>query len=277
MSFGTCFLSGFSFFFNFLNVGVSCFFSPFIKGNMEDDLAKLRQSDVEEAFQEDVTTLERDLELSLIGSCITDSVVNFSSLQNIMADLWHPIRGIAISDIGKKRCLFKFFHVVDLNRVLEGMPWFFNKHALMLHQLNLKEDRLTIPLHFVVFWIQIYDLPLSLMSEAMANRFGTFFGELLEYDMRIPTTGFQRFMRIKVKIDALQPLKRLKKLQVGNQNYYARFQYEKLSVFYFICGKLGHGESYCSIRVHTDSVSIVFGWDVSLRAAGRGGPLRVSR
>ncbi|MBA0583743.1 hypothetical protein Gorai_014588 [Gossypium raimondii] len=36
--------------------------------------------------------MERVLEFFLVGTYLTDSVVHFSSLRNIMADLWHPIR-----------------------------------------------------------------------------------------------------------------------------------------------------------------------------------------
>ncbi|MBA0821936.1 hypothetical protein Goarm_018762 [Gossypium armourianum] len=50
---------------------------------------------------------------------------------------------------------------------------------------------------------------------------------------------------------------------------YARFKYEKLSLFCFICGKLGHGESYCPFRLQFEPSKIVFGWDLSLRAVVR--------
>ncbi|MBA0845484.1 hypothetical protein Goarm_022495 [Gossypium armourianum] len=59
-----------------------------------------------------------------------------------------------------------------MNRVLEGLPWFFNNHLLLLHKLQMKEDSLTIPLNYDVFWIQIHDLPPGLMLETMAKCFG---------------------------------------------------------------------------------------------------------
>ncbi|MBA0729828.1 hypothetical protein Golax_025871 [Gossypium laxum] len=55
---------------------------------------------------------------------------------------------------------------------------------------------------------------------------------------------------------------------------YARFKYEKLSLFCFICGKLGHGKSYCPLRLTIDSF---IGWDLSLRAVVRRRSMVVSR
>lgn len=98
-------------------------------------MANLKLFDLEEdAFQEDGNVLERDLALSMVGTILTDNVVNFPSLRNTMADLWHPISAIAISNIVEKRYLFNFFHPMDLNKVLEGRPWFFSNHPLLLHK-----------------------------------------------------------------------------------------------------------------------------------------------
>lgn len=88
---------------------------------MEDDLANIRLSNDEEenAFHKDAQIIDRDLQFSLVGTCLTDSVAHFSSLRNTLVDLWHPIGGICITDLGEKCYMFKFFHVVDMNRVLE--------------------------------------------------------------------------------------------------------------------------------------------------------------
>ncbi|MFQ6651734.1 hypothetical protein Gotur_023940 [Gossypium turneri] len=153
---------------------------------MVDDLVNLRLSNEEEdAFQEDAKKIERDIKFSLVRTCLTNSVLHFPSLRNTMTDLWHPIGGIAITNIGEKRYSFKFFHTVDMNK--------------------------------------------------------------------------------------------RKKVQVGDQPYYARFQYEKLNLFCFTYGKLGHGESFCPVRLRVDPSKIVFGWDTALRATIKGGPVRINR
>lgn len=51
-------------------------------------------------------------------------------------------------------------------------------------------------------------------------------------------------------MNVFHPLKRKKKLTLPNgTTTYVRFEYERLTLFCFLCGKLGHGESFCPLRV----------------------------
>ncbi|MBA0827289.1 hypothetical protein Goarm_012076 [Gossypium armourianum] len=118
---------------------------------MEDAMANMKLiDDEEEEIQEIVGVETFAYQFYLVGRCLTDSVVHFPSLRNTMADLWHPIGGISITDLGEKR-----------------------------------------------------------------------------------------------------------------------FKYEKLSLLCFICGRLGHGESFCPLRLQIEPSNITFGWDLSLRVATR--------
>lgn len=116
------------------------------------------------------------------------------------------------------------------------------------------------------------------MLEAMARQFGNFLGEYMEYDTLISVLGLHKYMSIKTRIDSRLPLKRRKKILVGKDRVvYARFQYEKLSIFYFLCDKLGYGKSFCLVRVKIDSSHVIFGWDASLRALVRKRTAKLNR
>ncbi|MBA0858815.1 hypothetical protein Goshw_000660 [Gossypium schwendimanii] len=43
-------------------------------------------------------------------------------MHSIMANLWHPIGGVSISDLGEKRFRFRFYTVVNIDRVLQSSP-----------------------------------------------------------------------------------------------------------------------------------------------------------
>ncbi|MFQ6623724.1 hypothetical protein Gotur_003294 [Gossypium turneri] len=73
---------------------------------MEKELANLRlDEEEEEGVQFELEGQPQTLmyDLCLVSCCLTASVVNFPTLKNVMANLWHPLGGIQISDLGEKR------------------------------------------------------------------------------------------------------------------------------------------------------------------------------
>lgn len=88
------------------------------------------------------------------------------------------------------------------------------------------------------------------MSKGMARQLENFVGEFLYYDVPIISKGINKLMRIKVKLDVRNPLKRRKRIVYGHdKTTFVYFQCKRLSLFCFLCGRLRHGESFCSLRL----------------------------
>ncbi|KAH1120938.1 hypothetical protein J1N35_004098 [Gossypium stocksii] len=222
---------------------------------MDEELANLSLLDEEEeALHGGHVVNDYSYPFCLVGRCLTDSVVHFPALRNTMADLWHPIGGICITNIRNK------------------------SHLLVLQRVQSGENPSVLDLNHTEFWVQIHELPAGMMCEPMAKQLGNFLGTFLEYDTAVSVLSQPAYMRIRVRLNVSAPLKRKKKIHLGNDVYaYVQFKYEKLSLFCFICGKLGHGESFYPFRLKIESGKISFGWDLSLRAVSRRRAMVVSR
>ncbi|MBA0552009.1 hypothetical protein Golob_022853 [Gossypium lobatum] len=113
------------------------------KGKVEEELANLNIDEIKDmsviSIKEEVG-FDEDYNLCLVGQLLTESVVHFSSPRNTLANLWHPLRGILITNIGEKSVMFQFYYMTDLKRVMDGMPWFFNRHLIIFYKMEKGED-----------------------------------------------------------------------------------------------------------------------------------------
>ncbi|PPD77426.1 hypothetical protein GOBAR_DD25649 [Gossypium barbadense] len=92
---------------------------------MEEELENLNIVDEEEQpihNQEEEEENEDDFNLCLVGKVLTSSAVHFLLMRKVLAELWHPMEGISITEIEKKRSMFRFCNKLDLKRVLDGIP-----------------------------------------------------------------------------------------------------------------------------------------------------------
>lgn len=187
-------------------------------------------------------------ELWLVGRLLTDRSINFGAMKNRLADVWRPVKGVLIREIESQRYLFQFFHEFDMDRILEGGPWTFDNHILILQRLKQGEFPTQIPLNLVPFWVQIYDLPFGYISEPIGRQLGDFIGQYLSYDSSNSSGLWKTYMRIRVAVDVGRPLRRCKKInKPGGDSFIVQFKYERLGSFCFVCGALGHTERFCEI------------------------------
>ncbi|EEF50082.1 conserved hypothetical protein [Ricinus communis] len=74
-----------------------------------------------------------NLEFYPVGRFLTDRNVNFLAMKHRLTSLWRPGKGVCIKELNPQRFLFQFFHVIDMQCVLDRGPWTFDGHLLVLH------------------------------------------------------------------------------------------------------------------------------------------------
>ncbi|KAL8494414.1 hypothetical protein ACS0TY_025284 [Phlomoides rotata] len=157
-----------------------------------------------------------------------------------------PSNGFIAKEVGQNLFSFKFRSKIDLREVLAREPWHFDKHLLILKELDMGEQPSTAQLHHTPFWVRLYDLPMAARTVANITLIAKKCGDVLEID-KGSVDGFSRSVRVRVKVDLLKPVKRGTKLEISNSSVWVPFKYERLPSFCYICGLMGHMKRECDL------------------------------
>ncbi|GAU37478.1 hypothetical protein TSUD_207140 [Trifolium subterraneum] len=212
----------------------------------------------------DPTTMSSDelLELCLVGSFLTDKPVKFKQMKLCLANLWRPGQQVTISPVEENKFLFQFYHLWDMERVFQGGPWLFDNHMLVFKKLTI------VQLDEMEMWVQIFNLPFGYTNESMGLLIGSHLGRYIKYDEYNNSGSWRMYMRVRVAVKVDEPLKKsltLEKEDGGIVHVY--FKYEKLGVFCYVCGVLGHTESFCRKRLEPGFVEGEKGWGTFLKSS----------
>jgi hypothetical protein len=239
----------------------------------QPNLEGLSLHEEEEGFRfdfDDEGDEQVDLRWCLVGRFLCERAIHFNSMKARMADLWKPVKGVTIKEASTGKFLFHFAHPLDMEAVLNGGPWSFDNNTLIMERVQLGMQIEHIPLHFVHMWVQVHDLPMGLMKERVGIQLANYIGTFLEYDKNNNSSFWRQHMRIRVKIDVRLPLK--KDTRVMNKEgkwCTVKFKYEKLGIFCFVCGIMGHAENKCEIRFSMEHDDGVRNWSAEIRADHR--------
>jgi hypothetical protein len=187
-----------------------------------------------------------------------------------MADLWKPVKGVTIKEATPDIFLFHFAHPLDMEAVLNGGPWTFDNNMLILERVQLGVQIDQIPLFYTTMWVQVHNLPMGLMKENVGVKLANYIGSFVEYDKNNNTSFWRQHMRIRVKIDVRQPLKKETKVKNREGEWcIVTFKYEKLGIFCFLCGIMGHAENKCVLRYDMEHDDGRREWTAEIRADNR--------
>lgn len=158
--------------------------------------------------------------LCVVGRFISEGKVDFAAMQHTMDALWKPGKRVYLKELDLNLYMFQFYHEIDLNRVMEGCPWSFNRRALLMAHLQNGENPRNINLNQMELWIQVYDLKIGFMAEKIMQGIGNYIGKFVKGCPNNFTEVWRDYMRIRVSIDLRKPLKRRMKIKMAGDEWF---------------------------------------------------------
>ncbi|XP_030497870.2 uncharacterized protein LOC115713529 [Cannabis sativa] len=206
----------------------------------------------------------------LVGKFLTGRTLDFDAMRHMMASLWQPGKGVYIKELDTNRYLFQFYHEIDVQVVIDGSPWTFNRIPLIFHRLKRGEDPKLVRLHHLNLWVQIHNLKTGYMLEEVVRRAGDYVGKFVKNDPKNFNGIWREYLRVRATVDIEKPLKRRMKLCKDNGDWiWANFKYEHIPTFCFVCGLIGHAERLCPRRFDEDFNPLVKPYGNGMRAQTR--------
>ncbi|MBA0873834.1 hypothetical protein Goshw_007921 [Gossypium schwendimanii] len=161
---------------------------------------------------------------TLICTIWTEKLYNLESFKAQMRSIWNTNKKFEIQTVGQNLYLITFELEEDLELIMEGRPW--------LSQIRL---------HLSPFWLKIGHCLPEFDKKDLLHAIGVTFGGVLRSEI------CGEWCRLKINLNVQKPLRRGIFVSIDNSNkWWISFKYEKLLMFCFSCGRVGHGLSDCS-------------------------------
>lgn len=249
-------------------------------GSMADDLAlqcsSLRLADDEGGLIDlggiDCEETNEKLSLLLVGRVCTERPYNIDAFKRTMLKVWAPTHNLVIMVIRPNLYAFQFFHWRVKEKVLEGGPWCWDNHLIVLKEVEGDEQPEDVELKFLPFRIRVLKLSFNCYSNAYVKALTKDIGDFLEIEDDV--LGIDHYRCIRRLVDISKPLRRFQWIQdKKGREVKVEYKYERLPYFCFACGIIGHSECDCLALLEEDKKKKL-GWGLHLQASPRKGHAR---
>ena len=131
-----------------------------------------------------------------------------------------------------------------MNDILDKSPWSFDKRLVLLKRFTCDVSSENVTFQQSLFWIWVFNILIKSMNSmvGIANEIGV----PLLVDAAKSGLAWGPFLRIRVDVDITKPLMRSKMIHIeGMEKGCVYFKYERLLIYCYRCGILGHQERVC--------------------------------
>ncbi|KAL4273840.1 hypothetical protein GQ457_13G007940 [Hibiscus cannabinus] len=198
----------------------------------------------------DAITTDEDTSSWLIGSVITPKAVDGEAIIRIFRSVWKHKNISGITELRSNLFLIKPISAEVTDTIMKRRPWVVDDDLFAIESYNPEWRADDYVFRYLPIWIRVYKLPLQAMNGEMGLRLGNCIGKALGVDHRIEGGNKGDFLRVQVEINIQKPLRRCVMLGNGHGRPAnpCPLRYERLPMFCFYYGIIGHDLSTCTVK-----------------------------
>ncbi|KAF4392294.1 hypothetical protein F8388_012750 [Cannabis sativa] len=188
------------------------------------------------------TSLKILSSLCLVGKVVAPMVVDAGDVTDEVTKKWQKrVVVSSLADSGVNYFKLGFENNVDRDWALEHGPWSFKGYTFALRMWSPSCEG-CVSIDSIKLWVQIHNLPHEFFSIANGHLLGSLIGKVMKVELLEDNPmSWSLFLRVLVEVNIDKPLVSGCYFDLANgMKKWLQFKYEKLGMFCYFCGCLGH-------------------------------------
>ncbi|KAM0844124.1 hypothetical protein ACQ4PT_057265 [Festuca glaucescens] len=235
--------------------GGTCSAAP--SERVEQMMAKLRITAVESTVVVVDDTEDLDLvdpDRAFVGKVLAPNKHHVQTIASALRPAWGNPKGLTFNPAGDNLFVAEFGSKADRDRVMEGSPWTVGRNAVLMKKYDVDVQPQMVVFDCFAIWARILALPNRLMNSQLGLEIAKPIGLVKKVECDDRGRCWGTFMRLRVEVKVDEPLLRVvtvfsSKLQAAE---IFAVQYERLPIYCFSCGLIGHSTLVCSTLAERD-------------------------
>ena len=117
---------------------------------------------------------ESNEKFSIVAKILTKRAINMEVIAKTFNPLWRTKNGFKIQSFGDHKFLLSFNSSEEVDRILEGEPWTFNKHLVVMSRYESESSLQDIRFEKTKLWVQLHGIPMKFMTLEAAKKLVVF-------------------------------------------------------------------------------------------------------
>ena len=115
---------------------------------------------------------------SIAAKFLTKRAINMEVIAKTFNPLWRAKNGFKNQSFGDHKILYTFDNREDVERILEGEPWTFDKHLVAMSRYDNESSLQDLRFEKTKLWVQMHGIPMKFMTLEATKKIGSVLGDV---------------------------------------------------------------------------------------------------